>query len=373
MKALVVARKSLLEMVRELQLLGLIVLLPLIFLVITAVSYSDPFLVTHPVWVISPDPGNAGLVAALESQQYANGQPIFDVTLTTDRAAAEEPLKEQTVTALVIVASDVTGALSVTLQGDALYMPFYKASTIMGRVIQEYADSAAGLPRIVQITEEPLAAASPRNWFDWYVPGNTVFALMLIIPQTAMLVAREIRWNTLRRLRITRLRAWSLLAGISLAQMVVAVFQVVIMFVGALALEFHSQGSLWSAIVVGLAICFSAVGQGLIVACFVENDSQAANLGATVAMFQVFLSGSMYPLPPLTLFTLAGHQIDLFDAFPATHGFLALQQVLNYGMGLREIGFRLGATLLLSVLYFAIGVVIFQRRQMRSEKAKGSA
>jgi ABC-2 type transport system permease protein len=366
MRALIVARKSLLEMMRELQLIGLIVLLPLIFLAIMAFSYNDPFLVTHPVWVISPDPGNAGLVAAMENQQYTSGQPIFDVTMITDRAVAEEPLKEQTLTALVVIESDADGALSVTLRGDALYMPFYKAGTIMGRVIQEYADSAAGLSRIVQINEEPLGEASPQNWFDWYVPGTTVFALMLIIPQTAMLVAREIRWNTLRRLRITRLRASGLLAGISLAQMVVAVFQVVIMFVAALALGFQSRGSLGLAVVVGLAICFSAIGQGLIVACFVENDSQAANLGATVAMFQVFLSGAMYPLPPMTLFTLAGHQIDLFDAFPVTHGFLALQQVLNYGAGLREIGFRLGATLFLSVLYFAVGVVIFQRRQMHS-------
>jgi len=366
MRALIVARKSLLEMMRELQLLGLIVLLPLIFLVITAVSYSAPFLVTHPIWVISPDPDNAGLVAALESARYANGQPIFDVTMIADQAAAEEPLKKQTLAALVVIESDADGTLSVTLRGDALYMPFYKAGTIMGRVIQEYADNAAGLPRIVQIAEEPLGEASPQNWFDWYVPGNTIFALMLIIPQTAMLVAREIRWNTLRRLRITRLRAGDLLAGISLAQMAVAVLQVVIMVVAALALGFQSQGSLGLAIVVGLAICFSAVGQGLIVACFVENDSQAANLGATVAMFQVFLSGAMYPLPSMTLFTLMGHQIDLFEIFPVTHGFLALQQVINYGAGLREIGFRLGATLLLSALYFAVGVLIFQRRQMHS-------
>jgi hypothetical protein len=82
-------------------------------------------------------------------------------------------------------------------------------------------------------------------------------------------------------------------------------------------------------------------------------------------MLQVFLSGAFYRLPPLTLFTLAGYQIDLFDAFPATHGFLALQQVLTYGAGLREIAFRLGATLLLSAVYFYIGVFFFQRLQMR--------
>jgi ABC-2 type transport system permease protein len=68
------------------------------------------------------------------------------------------------------------------------------------------------------------------------------------------------------------------------------------------------------------------------------------------------------------VFTLAGHPICLFDLFPATHGFLALQQVLCYGAGLRDIAFRLGATLVLSLLYFAVGVVVFQRVQMRNKK-----
>jgi len=38
---------------------------------------------------------------------------------------------------------------------------------------------------------------------------------------------------------------------------------------------------------------------------------------------------------------------------------------LNYGAGLGEIGFRLGATLLLSALYLGAGMLIFQRLQMR--------
>ena len=40
------------------------------------------------------------------------------------------------------------------------------------------------------------------------------------------------------------------------------------------------------------------------------------------------------------------------------------KQVLTYGADLKEIGFRLGATLILSAAYFAVGVVVFQRRQM---------
>jgi ABC-type polysaccharide/polyol phosphate export permease len=188
----------------------------------------------------------------------------------------------------------------------------------------------------------------------------------MIIPQTAMLVAREVRWGTLRRLRLTRLNASDLLGGVSLSQMVVAVVQVVLVFAAALGLGFNNQGSLWLAVVVGLAVSFSAIGLGLIVACFVENDGQAINVGSTVMMILVFFSGAMYQLPPLTVFTLAGHQIGVFDLLPATHGFLALQQVLTYGAGLREIAFRLGATVALSLLCFALGIFAFQRLKMRA-------
>ncbi|MCP4589847.1 MAG: ABC transporter permease, partial [bacterium] len=253
MRALLVARKSLLEMAREPQLLGLVLLMPLIFLVITVLSYNTPLLVTHPVWVINADPGDTAVVDALQAKQYANGQPAFDITVATmaDRPAAERALEAQTVTALLIVepGNSAEATRSVTILGDALYMRFYRASVILNNVVRQVTEREAGQPEIVRVVAEPLDPVSPQTEFDLYAPGIMIFALLMIIPQTAMLVAREIRWRTLHRLRLTRLRAWSLLTGVSLAQMVVAVIQVVLMFVAALAMGFHNHGSLLLAIV----------------------------------------------------------------------------------------------------------------------------
>ncbi len=368
MRSLLVARKSLLEMLREWQLLLLVILAPVTFVGIAALGYSSPLLVTHRVLVVGPDPQSVPLVEELGAQRYADGRPIFDATQAADPETAEAALREQTATALLLVSPDETGpAIPITIRGDALYPRFYRASVMLENVLYRYADRLAGRPEIVQVVQEPLGRVGPQSEFDIYAPGMMIFALLLIIPQTAMLVARELRWGTLRRLRLTPMRARDLLGGISIAQMVVAVVQVVVVFASALLMGFHNQGSLGIAIVVGLAVSFSAIGLGLIVACFVENDSQAINVGSTVSMLQVFLSGSFYQLPPFTLFTLAGHPIDLFDLFPATHGFLALQQVLSYGAGLRDIAFRLGATLVLSILYFGVGVAVFQRLQMRDK------
>ena len=380
MRMLLVARKSLIEIVREPQLLGLTLLMPLIFLGIAAFSYSAPLLATYPLLVVNPDPQSASLIEELEAGRYVDGRPVFDVTLTSDRGAAELALKERRVTILIIVdGNDGKGEpLAVTIKGDALSPRFYRASVILDDLINRYSDRVTGRPEIVSVLEQPLfdagpstalspekVGAGPQTEFDIYAPGMMVFAWLLIVPQTAMLVAREIRWGTLRRLRLTRLHPWELLGGVGIAQMVIAGLQVLVVFLAALAMGFHNQGPLSLAILVGLAVSLSAVGLGLLVACFVENDSQAANLGSTVAMIQVFLSGSFYQFPPLTVFTLLGHQIDLFDIFPVTHGFLALQQVLSYGAGFQDVRFRLGATLVLSILYLGLGVLVFQRLQMQ--------
>jgi len=367
MKALLVARKFLLETLREPQLLALEVGLPVIFLAMTLFMYNAPLMTSYAVWIYNPASRDTALVEELRGKRYPDGRPVFDITMAQSEEEAEAALKERRAKALLILAEDGTG---YTLRGDAISSAFYRASTLLESALRRYSDRLNGRAEIVQIQEQALFAtgsplSGPQSQFDLYAPGMIVMAILLIIPQTAMLVGREIRWRTLRRLRLTRLNAWGLLAGVCLAQMGVALAQVLVIFFAALAMGFHNQGSLWLAILVGLALSFSSVGMGLIVACFVENDSQAANLGATLSMLQVFVSGAWFTLTPLTLFTLAGHAIDLFDIFPATSGFLALQQVLTFGSGLGEIGFRLGWALALSGVYFVAGVLVFQRTQMR--------
>jgi ABC-2 type transport system permease protein len=365
-RTFLVARKSLLEMVREVQLTLLTLLLPLVFLVLARLMYTNQLLVTHPLLVSSTDPQGDMLIARLQTERYRDGRGIFDIELESDQNGAMTALKDQSATALLVIDVDKSQAVPrVTIIGDALNPRFYRASTILENNIRRYADHISGRPEVVKIVEQPVSVSLPKNEFDLYAPGMITFAILMIIPQTAMLVAREVRWNTLRRLRITRLGAGELLGGISLAQMVVALVQVIIIFAAALGLGFHNQGSLWLAILVGLVLSFSAIGQGMVVACFSEDDSQAANVGSTLTMLQVFLSGSFYQIPPMTMFTLAGHQIDLFDIIPATHGFFSLQQVLSFGAEFRDIAFRLGATVLLSAVYFWVGVVVFRRLKMR--------
>jgi ABC-2 type transport system permease protein len=365
-----VAQKSLREIVREPQLLGLTLLLPMIFLGITAVSYGGTLLPTYSLWVVDPDGRGAEFVERLRSQQYADGRPVFVIQEEGEQATAEQTWREESGAALIVFepAKVADAPFQMRLVGDALSGRYYRASVMLEDSLRRYLDELQDRPELLRVEEQDLVATAgggPQTEFDLYAPGMIVFALLMIIPQTAMLVAREFRWRTLRRLQLTGLTAVEYLGGISLAQLLIAAIQVGVVLAAALAMGFHNQGALGPAVLVGLAISFSSIGLGIVVACFSENDSQAANVGSTVAMLQVFLSGSFYRLPPFTLFTLAGHPIDLFDVLAATHGFSALQQTLSYGVGLREVAFRLGATLFLGVIAMGAGMWLFGRRSMR--------
>ncbi len=365
MNVVAVARKSALELAREPMLLALAIAVPVFFMVLFTLAGNMPRLSTHPVLVISPDPRGQPLVDTLAAERYADGRPAFTITPAADRGAAETALKDKTATALVSILPDEAGQLRVTLRGDPTSMAFIEASALLDTVINRTLKHAAGQMEAVRLVAAPLAADGPQTYSDLYAPGLIVIAVLLNASLVAMLIAREMRSGTLQRLRLTRLRPWELLTGMSAVQMVLSGLEVALMVLCALALGLNSRGAPELVLAVGLILSFSAVGLGLIVACFVSNDSQAINVGGTVAMVQAFLSGAMFPLPPFTLFTFAGHEVGLFDVIPASHVVLALQQVMCYGAGWGEVGFQIAMAAGLSALYFALGVVVFGRRQMR--------
>jgi ABC-2 type transport system permease protein len=80
----------------------------------------------------------------------------------------------------------------------------------------------------------------------------------------------------------------------------------------------------------------------------------------------MFFSGAMFPIARVSIFTVGGHAIGLFDILPPAHAVVALNKVLTLGAGLGEVAFELIVLVVLSLLYFAVGVWSFQRAHLRA-------
>ena len=120
------------------------------------------------------------------------------------------------------------------------------------------------------------------------------------------------------------------------------------------------------AILVGAVTCLSVIGLGMVVASFTRTVSQAFVVANFPMALMMFFSGVIYPMPKITVFTLGGYAIGLYDILPTTHAVAALNKILTLGASLNDVLFELTALTLLSVVYFVIGVWMFARFHLKS-------
>lgn len=387
MRLLSVFWKSMREQTRDIMVLSLSLVFAPFFVFLYSLFFPGGASTTYAVLVMNRDTGvqladgathAAGqeVVEAINDVTYADGNPLLRVKTVDDRAQAESMLRDREATALVVIPADFSQTIQAVRDGDQsasttivfggdLTNPYYIVAAILATTaVDTYVQQETGWQPPVQFAEEPLGGSAARSEFETYVPGILVFAVVLLVFMASMTVTREVEAGTLRRLQITRLTAFELLGGITAALMVFSVIALLLAFLTALAFGFRSHGPLWVAILVGVVTSLSVLGAGLIVACFSKTVAQAFVLANfPLGLFMAF-TGVMFPLPRVPLFTLAGHTVGLYDILPATHAVVALNKVLTLGAGFVDVLYELTALLILSTVYFAVGVWLFQRTHM---------
>lgn len=337
---------------------------------------------TYRVLIINHDTPAAASVSAaaiekIQQLSYANGQPILKVTLTEDQTAAEDKLRDREALALIILPENFSSTLlsvkagqkvdpaKLTIVGD-LTNPYYPLVSIMAvSAVDEYVKEMTGQFSPVVLNEVPLGASGARTEFEVYVPALLILAVVMLIFQVSMTITREVENGTLRRLQMTRMTAFDLLGGISLTQVLIGIACVLMTFITASLLGFRSQGPLWVAILIGAVTSFSIVGVGLMIACLARTVSEAFIYSNFPLIFLMFFTGAVFPIPPMPIFTIAGRTIGMFDFLPPTHAIVALNKILTLGAGLKDVAYELCMLLILSAVYFGLGVWLFGKVRLK--------
>jgi ABC-2 type transport system permease protein len=388
MRLLIVFRKTLREMSRDLWMLALTVAFAPFFVLLYWI-WTQGGSTSYKVAVINQDTGAAlpgggrlqagqDVIQAISEMTYAGGQPLLKAVLVSSQAEAESILREREAVAFILLPPGFsqsildlqTGGSSPGAQvifGGDLTNPYYMVAANLALVtVDGYVQQMSGRSPLVDYHEEPLGDSLARTEFEIYVPGTLIFAVILLVFLASMTVAREIETGTLRRLQLTPMNAFELLGGMSLALVLVGVASTLLSFGIAILLGFRSQGPIWVAVLVAAVTSLSIIGMGMLVACFSKTVSQAFVVANFPLGLMMFFSGVIYPLPRVTLFTIAGHAVGPYDILPPTHAVAALNKVLTLGAGLDEVAFELTALTILSMLYFMVGAWLFRRMHLRS-------
>jgi ABC-2 type transport system permease protein len=378
MKILQICWKSLKEQIRDWVTLGLSLSIGALFVLLYWLmipSGSTRF----GVMVQNLDTGAQGeeVIQLLESLTYPSGDPLLDVVLIRDQEVGEDLLQDRDAEVLLIIPGEFTETLiqaargeikkpaEITLVGD-LTNPYYAVGAVMASsVIDEYVQIQTGEIRPVRYNEIALGASAGRSEFDVYIPGILIISVVMLVFAVSMTITYEVEAGTLRRLQMSAMKASDLLIGISLPTILFGVLSLLLTLVIAIGLGFNSQGSVWLALFIGGMTAVAVVGVGLIVAAFSKSVSQAFIIANFPLIFFMFFSGAVYPIPRINLFQIARIHISIYDIIPPTHAVVALNKILTLGAGVSDIWYEIISLILLSLIYFGIGIWVFQRRQLK--------
>ena len=417
MKFISIAIKDAKELLRDRRGFIFILFFPILLMLVFGVAFggmgqsNTPYnlaIVNYDQGAILPlsnETSNFGnnLTQNLKDVKYEDSDVhMFNITQISEDQA-DSLLKERKIDALLIIPENfsqsvvalmnstilsVTNPGSVTqtdnitstliIRGDTGYINFGVSQGILVGILSQYQDTvitqtennARGTPNTTQIEYlnskvEPIAGTKDFTTFDFLAPGMIVFAILLLSTTVAASLTREVEDGTLARLKLSKMRGFDLLFGGMIPWSIIAAIQVVILFLVAVFMGFHWQGGLTSillAILVGIIGGVASISLGMIIAAFAQNDRQAANLGTLITIPLSFLVGAFFQLPNVEFW---GHNYN--EILPWTHTLDALRSTLIFGGGWDAISYQVYASILLTVILFIIGLVLFSKNRLSAE------
>jgi ABC-2 type transport system permease protein len=109
----------------------------------------------------------------------------------------------------------------------------------------------------------------------------------------------------------------------------------------------------------------SIIALSLILAAFTKTATEVLIVGNFPLFLLMFFTGVAIPIHPQELFTIAGYPITLQGLMSPTHAVNAMNKTMIMNMSFVDILPEITALLILSIIYFMLGVWFFWRRHMR--------
>jgi len=138
--------------------------------------------------------------------------------------------------------------------------------------------------------------AAKTNYFDQIVPGYAIFFALFGINSAAATILQEKEDGTFRRLLIAPIQKYSLLGGKMLAQFVLTLVQLGVLFtVGYFA--FHLDIPSWPAVIALLVgASFATTGIGILLVSIVKTRRQLNPVVTLVTLTTSAIGGTWFPL-----------------------------------------------------------------------------
>ena len=357
-RVLAVTRKALGQLAHDRRTVAFVLIVPVVLILVFGYGFGGQ--PTHiATVVVNQDRGPAGsaFLAALPSG-------VLDLSSTANNASAWSAVNSGNDWAAIVIGPNFTemvktGQVALTLYLDGSSPTIAAAVVSAVQMALQSAFVANGTGASVHVVSDYVYGSATTPFIDTIAPGIMALAILFITTVLSIIVlVRERSAGLLERLFASPLRASEFVAGHALSLTVVALAQVAVLFVSALAI-FHATftGNLLFAYGVLLLFGVGNLGLGMLLSAAARSEFQAIQFIPLLLIPQILFAGALFPLEAIPV---AFRPVS--DILPLTYAARAVQDILLRGWGVGQVALDLVALAIYAALMLG-GAIALVRRQ----------
>lgn len=301
----------------------------------------------------------------------------FTVNAVADKTTGIENLKNKKADALIIIDTSFSQSLEgrksagnicipkAEFIGDLTNTNYLISAVWANEILNEYSLQTTHNKRIVDVKETALGISGTASSFDLIVPGILIVSVIMLMFTASIAFVSEVENKTIMRLKLSRLRVFEFLAGISVVQLLVGIIAVLLTLLTAILLGFKYEGSLMIMVLIASLTSLSIISFSMIISALTKSATEILVAGNFPLFLFMFFSGAAFPLKSDTLFTLAGYPVNIQGLMTPAHAISALNKTLIMNMDISSIVPEIVSIVVLTMFYFFIGGMIFKRRHLK--------
>jgi ABC-2 type transport system permease protein len=299
------------------------------------------------------------------------------INLCANREKALELLKNKKADALIIIPENFSDCIEnsiskqkpippeVELLGDITDYKYILTAIWGNELVRMYIENTTGLSSPFVLKETAIGNAGKYSDFDLYMPGMLILSIIMLMFSASIAMVVEVENKTIIRFKLSGLKSFELLTGISIVQIMIGLVSLFLTFGVAFLLGFHPAGSVSLMILITVLASISIIAFSLILAAVTKSANDILIVGNFPLLLFMFFTGAAFPMEGKEIFNLAGYSFTLQGIMSPTHAVSAMKKVMIMDMGFKEILPELTWLFGLTTLYFIVGTYLFNRRHMK--------
>ena len=300
----------------------------------------------------------------------------FSIKKADNKTDALQSLKNKKTDALVIIPENFSEQLvkqqngdkaipaEIRFYGDLTNVNYLLSALWANETMNSFIKAATGTEDLIKISETGIGTSSNISDFDMIVPGILILSVIMLMFTATIAFISEVENKTIIRLKLSRITTFEFISGITVVQIIVGIITILLTLSIASLLGFEFHGSVAVFILIAILTSISMIAFSLIIAALTKTANEVLIVGNFPLFLFMFFTGAAFPFRSEGLFSLFGYPVTLQGLMSPTHAISALNKIMIMQMKLSDIIPEIIALILLTVIYFLIGLILYRKRHM---------